>query len=180
MAKKEKLTKENIICDLIYAEEIRQARVSSINVSLFGCFLIAAVFASVVSRIIWIGLLISIGALYNAVRLVQKIMVFRKNKAEIEKGGFVIDTDILSHIAEEIIYEPHIAGRERSRRTRLHRTVTFFYFNNCKFRQCFFGGFEWSKEYHLSRNGLQNISLPGDEFFVAIRNTDGEVGQIYP
>ena len=42
------------------------------------------------------------------------------------------------------------------------------------------GGFRWSREYYLSVSGLKNISLSGDEFYVAVRACDGEVGQIYP
>ena len=180
MPKKEQLTKENIIRDLVRAEEIRHARVSSINVSLIGDFLIAAVFAALLTRTVWVGVPILLGSVYNAVRLIQKIRIFRTNTSAIEKGGFVIDTDVLSHIAQERIYEPHISGRGRRIRFNNYRTVTYYYFDNCRFRECFFGGFEWSKEYYLSKNGLQNISLAGDEFYVAVRSSDGEVGQIYP
>ena len=32
----------------------------------------------------------------------------------------------------------------------------------------------------MSLGGLKNISIAGDEFYVAVRASDGEVGQIYP
>lgn len=176
----EKLGKEHIIRDLLWAEDERHRLKVGAHKYRIGSFIVYAIAIGILSKTWWAGVLVSLGALWHAFALVKKIKEHEYHMAVIRGGGFVVETDILSHIAQERIVEPHLEGLSRNKRMTRYRWVTFFYFNNCRFRQCYFSGYEWSREYYMSRKGLQNISIAGDEFYIVTRSTDHEVGQIYP
>lgn len=180
MQGREVLTDGNILGDLLEAEILRHKRATEENKFRIGSFLVYAVAVGILSKTFWVGLIIALGSVYHAVMLSRKIKDHKSNMASLRSGGFTVDTDIFSHISDESIVEPHLGGLSRSKKMTRYRRVTYFYFNNCRFRLCFFGGFRWSREYYLSVSGLKNISLSGDEFYVAVRACDGEVGQIYP
>ena len=180
MQGREVLTDGNILSDLLDAEILRHKRATEENKFRIGSFLVYAVAVGILSKTFWVGLLISLGSVYHAIVLSKKTREHQSNMASLRRGGFTVDTDFLSHISDESIVEPHLGGLSRSKKMTRYRRVTYFYFNNCRFRLCFFGGFRWSREYYLSVSGLKNISLSGDEFYVAVRACDGEVGQIYP
>lgn len=180
MQGKEILTYGNVLSDLLEAEMLRHKKATEGNKYRIGSFLMYAVVVGILSKTLWVGLVISLGAVYHAVMLSRKTKEHKSNMASLRRGGFTVDTDILSHISDESIVEPHLGGLSRSKKMTRYKRVTYFYFNNCRFRLCFFRGFKWSREYYLSVGGLKNISLAGDEFYVAVRASDGEVGQIYP
>ena len=177
---REVLTDGNILSDLLEAEILRHKKATEGNKFRIGSFLVYAIAVGILSKTFWVGLIIALGSVYHAVMLSRKIREHKSNMASLRSGGFTVDTDIFSHISDESIVEPHLGGLSRSKKMTRYRRVTYFYFNNCRFRLCFFRGFRWSREYYLSIGGLKNISLAGDEFYVAVRASDGEVGQIYP
>ena len=180
MQGREVLTDGNILSDLLEAEILRHKKATEGNKFRIGSFLVYAIAVGILSKTFWVGLIIALGSVYHAVMLSRKIREHKSNMASLRSGGFTVDTDIFSHISDESIVEPHLGGLSRSKKMTRYRRVTYFYFNNCRFRLCFFRGFRWSREYYLSIGGLKNISLAGDEFYVAVRASDGEVGQIYP
>ncbi len=180
MQQREILTNGNILSDLLEAEILRHKMASEGNKFRIGSFLVYAVAVGLLSKTFWVGLLISLGSVYHAVVLARKIKEHQSNMALLRGGCFTVDTDTFSHFADESIVEPHLRGLSRSKSMTRYRRVTYCYFDSCRFRQCFFLGFEWSREHYMSRQILKNISLPGDEFYVAVRASDGEVGQIYP
>ena len=180
MQGREVLTDGNILSDLLEAEILRHKKATEGHKFRIGSFLVYAIAVGILSKIFWVGLIIALGSVYHAVMLSRKIREHKSNMASLRSGGFTVDTDIFSHISDESIVEPHLGGLSRSKKMTRYRRVTYFYFNNCRFRLCFFRGFRWSREYYLSIGGLKNISLAGDEFYVAVRASDGEVGQIYP
>ena len=180
MQGREVLTDGNILSDLLEAEILRHKKATEGHKFRIGSFLVYAIAVGILSKTFWVGLIIALGSVYHAVMLSRKIREHKSNMASLRSGGFTVDTDIFSHISDESIVEPHLGGLSRSKKMTRYRRVTYFYFNNCRFRLCFFRGFSWSREYYLSIGGLKNISLAGDEFYVAVRASDGEVGQIYP
>jgi hypothetical protein len=180
MQDREILTDGNILSDLLEAEILRHKKATEGNKYRIGSFLMYAVVIGILSKTLWIGLLISLGSVYHAVVLAGKIKEHESNMASLRRGGFTVDTDFFSHISDESIVEPHLGGLSRSKKMTRYKRVTYFCFDNCRFRLCFFKGFGWSRKYYMSPGGLKNISIAGDEFYVAVRACDGEVGQIYP
>ena len=96
----------------------------------------------------------------------------------IERGDISISTEIFSHIANDVIYEPHRAGT----RTRTAKTITLYHFNGgSSWRAPFFERYyEWSKEYYISPKGLKNISIKGDEFYLVSLQAHRDIAYIYP
>ena len=180
MENRETLKYGNVLSDLLEAEILRHKKATEGNKFRIGSFLMYAVVIGILSKTLWVGLVISLGAVWHAVVLSMKIREHKSNMASLRGGGFTVDTDAFSHLSDESIVEPHLGGLSRSKKMTRYKRVTYFYFNNCRFRLCFFRGFEWSREYYLSVGGLKNITAAGDEFYVAVRACDGEVGQIYP
>ncbi len=180
MQGREILTDGNVLSDLLEAEMLRHKKTTEGNKYRIASFLMYAVVVGILSKTLWIGLVISLGAVYHAVVLSRKIREHKSNMASLRRGGFTVDSDFFSHISDESIVEPHLGGLSRSKKMTRYKRVTYFYFNNCRFRLCFFKGFGWSRKYYMSLGGLKNISIAGDEFYVAVRASDGEVGQIYP
>ena len=180
MENRELLEYGDILNDLLEAEMLRHKRDTEGNKFRIGSFLVYAIAVGILSKTLWIGLLISLGSVWHALVLSRKIKEHKSNMASLRGGGFTVESDTFSHLSDESIVEPHLGGLSRSKKMTRYRRVTYFYFCNCRFRQCFFGGFKWSRRYYLSIGGLKNITIAGDEFYVAVRACDGEVGQIYP
>ena len=143
---------------------------------------LGAIIVGVLLKNIWIALLIFSVAAYHIVHYVREYREYRaqKNaiKGALERGDVSISVARLSHIAREIIYEPHLAGRH------MHKTkeVTFYYFEGgARWREpCFGTHYAWSRELSLTSKGLDNISVQGDEFFYVSLQGYADIVYVYP
>lgn len=149
MQDREILTDGNILSDLLEAEILRHKKATEGNKYRISSFLMYAVVIGILSKTLWIGLLISLGSVYHAVVLAGKIKEHESNMASLRRGGFTVDTDFFSHISDESIVEPHLGGLSRSKKMTRYKRVTYFCFDNCRFRLCFFKGFGWSRKYYM-------------------------------
>ncbi len=102
----------------------------------------------------------------------------------LDRGDVSITLLKLSHIAKETIYEPHTHRRTMGRHSHRHstKTVTFFHFiSGSSWRvPNVLKHYEWSNKYYLSKEGLENISLAGNEFYYITLQGHSEVSYIYP
>ena len=142
--------------------------------------------AGVYFKNIFVGLLVFSIAAYHIVRYAIEYKEYKTNKnaiiSLIERGEISIATEILSHIANETIYEPHQVRRGRGRRANATKTITVYYFD---------GGaswrvptvekhYSWSKDFYISSKGLGNISMKGDEFYFVSLQSHHDIAYIYP
>ena len=185
--KKEKITLDNVKSDL--ARVLYNVRSIRTDMHLPQVLWTAAlaVFLGILLNSVIVGVIISLFGLYP---IYQYILAERENKEKkdalwsaLERGDVSITTEVLSHIANETVYEPHshytpCHGAHRD----LTKTITEFYFEG--------GGswrlpdtlehYDWSKEMHLSNSGLVNTSVEGNEFFVVTLQGYNDVKYIYP
>ena len=178
--RKEELKHENIVSDLLKNERWRGARDSEHREVYLLPLLTIAVTLWIFTKTFWIGAIPFFGAIYPAVLLARDIRSMQERKRRILAGDYTIVVETLSHITEETIYEPHV-GRSVFGRSNVHatRTASFFYFSTHKWRVQG-NNYEWSEEYPLSYQGIMNVSLEGDSFYVVSLEPDDEAGCVYP
>ena len=174
--RKELLTDQNIISDLLKYEDYKYSNAEDHS---FTYIIPYAAVAILLGRLFssWLlGGLIMLIPLYHLYRLILVWREKRLRKQAIKNGGFTVITDRLSHIAEEVIYEPHTGRRS----AHLTKTVTFFYFPSAQWRvPPFSKHYSWSRDFHLSSSGLLNTSVPDNEFYLVLVDNQAEVGYIY-
>lgn len=177
---RELLKKENIREDLLTVYKSRNA----IHGEWRLCYiapLVGVALALFHLRFVWLGVLALVPAAFHAVLLVLDRRKNRRNMAEIldglDRGEISVSEEILSHIAEEAAYEPHVRGKRIHAAKRIH----VFYFRS--------GGswrhvetethYRWSKEFYMTPEGLENTSLAGDTFYVIRLQDQPDVAYIY-
>lgn len=178
---KEKLTIENARQDLFKVLECRKSNAAVWRFTYIVPITMLAVSIGIILRRIWIGLLIFSVALYHIVRLVvdsrRQSAVQKQLESSVKRGDFSVSKEILSHIAEETIYEPHW-GRRTTHTTKI---ITVYYFSSgAQWRLPWVDKhYEWSKDFYLSSKGLENTSVSGDEFYFISLQGNQEIGYIY-
>ena len=180
--KKEKLTLEAIKRDLMKMVEFQLSNKTDWRFSYIVPITLLAVMIGILLKNVLIGLLVFSVAAYHIVRYIIEYREYVKSKKAIvsliEREEISISNEVFSHIANETIYEPHNVGR----RARATKTITVYYFN---------GGYSWrvpnvdkhyawSKDFYISSKGLENISIPGDEFYFVSLQSLHEIAYIYP
>ena len=180
--KKEILRKENVREDLLKAIEKRDA----IRWEWRMCYIGPLVAGSLVMMLCffqywWLGLLTLLPVIYHAACLVLDLRKNRKITAalkdSLERDEISVSEEILSHIAEEAVYEPHRHGRG----SRSMKAVHVFYFRSgASWRHYEVDRhYGWSREFHMTPAGLENTSVAGDTFYFVRLQSDGDVGYIY-
>ena len=180
--RKEKLTLNAIKQDLMKMVNFQLYNKTDWRLSYIVPVTLLAILVGVLLGSVLIGLLIFSVSAYHIVRYVIECKEYRQGRhaivAMVERGEISISTEVLSHIAQETIYEPHTVGK----RTDSTKTVTVYYFN---------GGsswrvptvdkhYAWSKEFYISSKGLENISVAGNEFLFVSLQAHPEITYIYP
>ncbi len=190
--KKEKITLDAIKKDLmkIVNEQI------SIKSEWRFCFIapitLCAILLGVFLKNIVVGLLIFSAAAYHIVRYVMEFKEYRAAKNAVltllERGEVSISTEIISHIAREVVCEPRRVGRRekfpfrRRQRASIGNTITVYYFESGSSWRlpAVDRHYSWSDEFYVSSKGLENISLAGDSFFFVRLQNYPHIAYIYP
>ena len=183
--KKETITLDAIKKDLAKAVRVQMSNKSDWRFSYIIPASLLAVTVGVLLKSVWVGLLVSSIAVYH---IVLYVLEYKEHKAKhaavlslIERGEISISREVLSHVSHETIYEPH-GVETRFWKNHATKTVTVYYFN---------GGvswrvprvsthYAWSRDFHVSGKGLENISIVGDEFFLVSLQKHYDVSYIYP
>jgi len=179
---KEMLTLQNITEDLRRIAFLNLSNVDEWRFSYIIPVTLLAVMIGVFLKNIWIGLLIFSVAAYHIVRYVMEYRIYKERKKAIayvlDRGDISISVEKLSHIATETIYEPHTYKGH----SHVTKTVTFFHFmSGGRWRVPSVGKhYTWSKDYHISLKGLENISINGEEFFYISLQGYHDIAYIYP
>ena len=194
---KEKLTLFNIKYDLHKVASFKFSNASDWRFSYIVPITLLAIMIGVLTKSILIGLLIFSFAVYHIVLYIPSCKeYFRQKKAikeAIDRRDISISAEKLSHIGTERIYEPHMGGRSIHK----FKDVKFYYFvSGTRWRLPIvynrnasgtlwrrhegYKHYGWSKEYYLSSEGLQNISVEGNEFYYISLQGHYDIAYIYP
>lgn len=184
--KKETLLLPNVTNDLKTVAKFQIKNIGDWRFSYIGSLTLISVVIGVLLQSVWIALLIFSAAAYHIVRY---ILEYRRYRIEIkavmsavdravDRADISISTERLSHVATETIYEPHSAGKS----TQLTKNVTYFYFESgSRWRVPRVPEhYKWSRNFHTSRTGLENVSLQGDEFYIISLQGYHDIAYIYP
>jgi hypothetical protein len=180
--KKEILRKENVREDLLKAIEKRDA----IRWEWRMCYIGPLVAGSLVMMLCffqywWLGLPTLLPAIYHAACLALDLRKNRKITAalkdSLERDEISVSEEILSHIAEEAVYEPHRHGRG----SRSMKEVHVFYFRSgASWRHYEVDRhYGWSREFHMTPAGLENTSVAGDAFYFVRLQGMNDVAYLY-
>ena len=180
--KKEILTLEAIKSDLTKVINYQVSNKADWRFSYILPMTALAIFLGMFTKNVFIGIAVFCVAAYHIVRFIMEYKEYRTKKGAIlsviERGEISISKETFSHVANEVIYEPHRVGR-RSSST---KTITLYHFDGgSSWREPFFAKhYEWSKEYYISSKGLENISIKGDEFYFVSLQSHNDIAYIYP
>lgn len=179
---KEKLSLSNIAKDLKLSSNYPRNGKGEETGSYIPVLLILAFASWYYTRSVFllIGILLIDG--YLTLRYVMGNRDYWRKKKEIKdgitRGEIAISVEQFSHMARDSVYEPHRHGRN----THYTKEVRCVYFLS--------GGswrvpsvvkhYRWSREYFLSSQGMENISLVGDEFYYVSLKGYPEIAYIYP
>lgn len=146
---------------------------------------------------LWLGLLPLPFMAYHLLFYVTSVRAYLKQKKAIksalDRSAVSVSIEKLCHISEEAVYQPHVKHSRVSRKMHFYsiEDVTVFHFESGahwstpRMHETHRSiterkHYEWSRELSLSKSGLENISLPGDEFFYITLQGYPEIAYIYP
>ena len=186
MAKKETVTFENIKADLnkiadIDFENIKDWRLPPVY-GLTVASLLLGIASYITFNNIWAGVISFLLPAYHIVRFLISYKEYKIRKKAIlaasKREDICISLECLSHVSNEVIYEPHWVFR----RMRAMKEVDFLNFRSLKRWRArkFETLYEWSEDHYMSGATVEKISLPDDElFYVSLQGFD-EISCVYP
>ncbi len=195
---KETLTHEGIKHDLKKIAEQQISTKADARLMIAIPITILVVLALILFDLNWIVLLISaltfLIAAYQYVRLFDDLKAYRHQKRlimeAIERADFSISIQKLSHISIETVREPYhhyIAfGNHHVHAT---KEIQMFHFvggdswrlpGNSTHSNLYYKHYTWSREFYLSSEGLLNMSVEGNEFYLVSLQGEHEISYIYP
>ncbi len=184
--KKETLKLANIKADLKRMADFYMSNRVDFRLTYIVPIAIIAVMMAVFTKRVWVGLLIFSLSSIEVVRFARDLKAYRNTmrmiSAAIDRGDISISVETLSHIAQEVIYEPHTASHGNQGYLDETKTVPFFYFEG--------GGswrvpevqahYPWSGDYYMSSSGLVNTSTQGEKFFFICLQGYYDIAYVYP
>ena len=179
---KEILKLSNVITDLRKIADFQDDNTSEGKLAYIVPIAMVAVMVGAVLQLVWLGILIfliDVPIIIGYIRDRRAYYTRKKALTEvIARADVSISVERLSHIAEEVIYEPHVYRGHR------HTTklVTLFHFESGVAWRVpdFIKHYPWSKEYQLTPRGLENISVEGNEFYLISLQGYHEIAYIDP
>jgi len=151
----------------------------------------AAIIIGILLKSVWIGLAIFlIPACFIIVAtkriLTQKNEIKKLNELS-NQGNISVSVEVFSHVANETIFEPHIHTIFLHKsHAQLTKTIRLFHFMSGIswivpspiFKN--FKHYGWSKTHFISTQGLENISVEGNEFYFVSLQGYPDIAYIYP
>ena len=179
--KKELLTVDNMRNDLVSVFEYKGDKSIEKRITFIVPFVLLAIGVGIFMKNPWPAMAILTGPVYHTVRLVLEKLEEKAQKQRmihmLKNGELAVSEEVLSHIAEEEIYEPHLVGFRRGNAT---RTVTVFYFESgASWRMPEGYHYGWSKTYGMSSEGLENTSVAGNTFYYVTAKQSYGTAYIY-
>ena len=130
-------------------------------------------------KLIWIGMIPLLFTVYHALRLGIELAKCNKRKKEslssIDRGDISISVEKLSHFSIESRYDPRVGSRHNT------RDEYWLYFMSGVSWMIPFGMlYDWSKDYHISTEGMKNIAVAGNEYYFVTLQGNYNISYVYP
>ena len=179
--KKEIITLENIISDLKIVSYSSLSNKEDWRFTYIFPMTLISIILGLYFSSIKIALFIFIPVMYHIVRYLLAVKTYKEDKnaiiKAIETNGVHVSVEKLCSVREETIYEPYMAlGNSRS----LKYPTFFRFYSGLCWRMPLSYHYRWSKDFYLSPEGLEHISIVGDEFYYATLQGYDEIAYIYP
>ena len=179
--KKEIPTIENIRNDLVSTFEYKGVKINEKRMAFIIPFAFLAISAGFIFKNPWIVIAILTVPVYHTVRLVLEKREEKAKKQSminmLRNGELAVSLEVLSHIAEEQIYEPHFVGFNHANAT---REVKVFHFESgASWRMPEGYHYGWSETYGMSTTGLENTSVAGNTFYYVTAKQSHGIAYIY-
>ena len=181
---KQTLTLENILTDLRLVSSSNKERYLPITLSFSLLFALLAVLLFIhlpilpLPSIMLVAFSIICGVHYAKGRK-QHRSDARALRAALDRAHLSVCVEAFSHAGEEVVVEPHSCGRHMHA-TRLAQMVYFTSGIGWRLPLYVSRLYSWSKTHHLTFEGLQNISLAGDEFYYISLQGHPDISFVYP
>ncbi len=179
---KEKITLKNVKADLLqYAKFYLKIKLEWRLLYLFPFVLIALPILLFVN--VWIGLIPLLPALYHIAQLAYAVWEYKGRRAVIEavsgRDGLAINTETVSHLARETVYEPH---RNKNRVKRTREAHVLYFSGSCSWRIPTSEEklYAWSKELWSTPEGISNRAVKGVEYLYIAVQGHPDLSFIYP
>lgn len=174
MDERELLDKQSIATDILALE--RTGREHSVE----GVFLISVLAACLIlSLLLWHWIILAIATpiiLFLIARIILKSVRKHETLYDLTNGGFHLEEATLEGIAREQVVSPYV----KFRGTRSYSGVTqehlVLYFTRGRYvlpKLPFY--YAWSELCSMEETGIDHTSVPGNEFYVVINNTDSSI-----
>ena len=124
-------------------------------------------------------LIFAIGGAYPLYRYVTQTKEALRQKSALlhacERGELSISVKKFSHMAEETVYRHSAHGND-------YAYIKVYYFEDGSSWRAYLISMHycWSKEFHLSKRGLENLAAQGSEFYYICLQQHPEIAYIYP
>jgi len=180
---KETLTLAGIRCDL---QVVMNYRIVSHhrkgNVYLLPYLSIVAALGAYLKSA-WVGLagLVPIVVYWAVVRARNYTPKRQALCGAILRDDISISVEQFSHVSEEIIYEPYKHRLMRGGVSMTKRVFFYHFESGLSWREpSVKKHYKWSRDFYITPQGLENISLGGDEFYFVSLQSHPEIAYIYP
>ena len=184
--KKESLKIENITKDMSQIAYKNLSNVENWRLTYIFPLTTLAVALGLLFKSIIVGLLIFSLSIYHIVIYAKAFKDYKDRKkilkSALDRGDISISVEILSHISEETIYEPHTHRRG----SRIDRDITkyisvLYFMSGGSWRiPNVYKHYAWSPDYYLSTEGLKNISVQGNEYYYICLQGYHDIAYVYP
>ncbi len=184
---KETLTFEGICYDLKRLVKWQPTDMNAYRIGATVSFLAMAVIVWLALKRWWLVAAVSLFWVYHLVCGICEYGTWRAKKRAVDalcvRSDISVTTVKLNAITEEYIYQPHGTTSLFGGATlRYHRCITVYSFSSgARFRvPPFKQHYAWSREFHITSKGLENMSVPGDAFYFVSLQGFHDVAYIYP
>ena len=179
--KKETLTLENIKKDLHRVARSTSSAQEYWRLKYITALPVIAVIVGILLNSLLVGILICSIVPYHLYYYILEQKEYKASQKALEEAfdrcNVSIDKVKLERVVKETVNES-----QRPYDSVLENENTVFYFESGSSWTVpyVFEHYEWSKEFHLSRRGLENIAVEGNEFFYISLQGYPDVVYVYP
>ena len=181
---KQTLTFENILTDLRLASSSNKERHMPATLGFSLLFALLAVLLLVcLPTLPLLSIMLAVFSILFGVHYARERKQHRSDaralRAALDRAHLSVCIEEFSHAGEEVVVEPHSCGRHMHA-TRLARMIYFTSGIGWRVPLYVSRLYDWSNTHHLTFEGLQNISLAGDEFYYISLQGHPDISFAYP
>ena len=165
---KDRLTKELILKDILHAAKTYTERKNQYrdDIPLLVCMLVIGTVMILTGDPVWFLLILLPLGIKAGIVIVRK-----KNTSRLTVDDFTVFSDTANAVEEKVVDTGGKYGH--------YRTILIMYFDGSGEWEIPYDNYSWSKNWRMSREGVEHTTLQGDAFYIVSRNDTGEIAVAY-